>query len=148
MKSSDFTQTPPPGRSQHSMLQYGGLFYIFGGNNKRGGKRHLLGDLVAFDPVKLTYSQLSDGSTGEGPSRRSGHSMVLQSGGIFLFGGGGDETASDKGAVNHSVYDARAVNHSFYDALWVFDTPSQRWVLLSQQNEEGLVGSKRPALAP
>ena len=40
------------------------------GSNIRGGKRHLLGDLVTFDPVKVAYTQLSDGSSGEGPSRR------------------------------------------------------------------------------
>jgi len=125
---------PPPGRSQHAMVQYGGTLYIFGGNNKRGGRRHLLGDLVAFDPFKLTYREITDGSSGEGPSRRSGHTMCVLTGGIFVFGGAGDEESTQTGGTVHN----------FFDALWVFDTPSQRWVLLSQENEEGLVGSKRP----
>lgn len=35
---------PPPGRSQHAMAQYGGVLYVFGGNNKVSGKRNLLCD--------------------------------------------------------------------------------------------------------
>jgi N-acetylneuraminic acid mutarotase len=35
---------PPPGRSQHAMVQYGGALYVFGGNNKVSGRRNLLCD--------------------------------------------------------------------------------------------------------
>ena len=127
-------QALPVGRAQHSMVHYGGLLYVFGGNNKRGGKRHLLSDLHSFDFTKSRWVLLNDGhgggeaGTGEAPSKRSGHAMVLQNGGIFVFGGGGLEEGAE----------------GFYDSLWVFDTAARRWSLLTQEDEGGLVGSKRP----
>jgi hypothetical protein len=157
-------QVLPVGRAQHSMVHYGGTLYVFGGNNKRGGKRHLLADLYAFDLAKSKWVLLNDGhgggecgnryvdvcqlvsfspslvsfpasfdvveccTSGEAPSKRSGHSMVLQNGGLFVFGGGGLEDGAD----------------GFYDSLWVFDTAARHWSLLTQEDERGLVGSKRP----
>eukprot|EP00282_Hemiselmis_andersenii_P035885 CAMPEP_0169427938 /NCGR_PEP_ID=MMETSP1042-20121227/1054_1 /TAXON_ID=464988 /ORGANISM="Hemiselmis andersenii, Strain CCMP1180" /LENGTH=1434 /DNA_ID=CAMNT_0009538063 /DNA_START=72 /DNA_END=4372 /DNA_ORIENTATION=+ len=117
---------PPPGRSQHAMVQYGGTLYMFGGNNKVGGKRNLLSDFYSFDPVKLRWTQLTDGATGEGPGKRSGHAMSMVNGGIFLFGGGGEG------------------DQSFLDSLWVYDTATRRWHMLGQEDEGGNVGSKRP----
>jgi len=128
-------QVLPAGRAQHAMVHYGGTLYVFGGNNKRAGKRHLLCDLYAFDLAKSKWILLNDGhgggeagSNGEAPSKRSGHSMVLQNGGLFVFGGGGLEGGAD----------------GFYDSLWVFDTAARNWSLLTQEDERGLVGSKRP----
>ena len=66
----------------------------------------------------LTYGGYAGeyGQTGEAPSKRSGHAMVLQNGGLFVFGGGGVEGGAD----------------GFYDSLWVFDTSAHRWSLLTQ----------------
>ena len=54
--------------------------------------------------------------------------MVLQNGGLFVFWGGGLEGGAD----------------GFYDSLWVFYTAARNWSLLTQEDERGLVGSKRP----
>ena len=128
-------QVQPSGRAQHAMVHYGGHLYVFGGNNKRGGKRHLLADMYLFDVAQSRWVLLNDGhgggeagAQGEAPSKRSGHAMVIQNGGLFVFGGGGEEEGAD----------------GFYDSLWVFDTAARRWSLLTQEDEQGLVGSKRP----
>ena len=57
-------QALPVGRAQHSMVHYGGTLYVFGGSNKRGGKRHLLADLYAFDLAKSKWVLLNDGHGG------------------------------------------------------------------------------------
>jgi len=46
------------------MVHYGGLLYVFGGNNKRAGKRNLLADLHAFDLQKNKWILLNDGRGG------------------------------------------------------------------------------------
>ena len=50
------------------MVHYGGMLYVFGGNNKRAGKRHVLADLYAFDLAQSKWLLLNDGiGGGESP---------------------------------------------------------------------------------
>jgi hypothetical protein len=50
------------------MVHYGGMLYVFGGNNKRAGKRHVLADLCAFDLAQSKWRLLNDGfGAGESP---------------------------------------------------------------------------------
>jgi hypothetical protein len=46
------------------MVHYGGMLYVFGGNNKRAGKRHVLADLYAFDLAQSKWLLLNDGAGG------------------------------------------------------------------------------------
>jgi hypothetical protein len=46
------------------MVHYGGMLYVFGGNNKRAGKRHVLADLYAFDLAQSKWRLLNDGIGG------------------------------------------------------------------------------------
>mmetsp|Transcript_17781 Transcript_17781/g.40242 ORF Transcript_17781/g.40242 Transcript_17781/m.40242 type:complete len:1378 (-) Transcript_17781:1476-5609(-) len=117
----------PVGRSQHSMLQYGGKIYVFGGNNKAEGQRNYLADLWTFDLAKSHWKQIRVDAE-MGPTARAGHGMAMYNAGIFVFGGGGMQNGEE----------------GFYDSMWVFDTASNVWHLLRQEDEHGLIGSKRP----
>ena len=66
----------------------------------------------SFDPIKIKWQLLTDGTRGEGPGKRSGHAMSVVNGGIFLFGGGGVE------------------ENTFLDSLWVYDTAGHRYIIL------------------
>ena len=66
----------------------------------------------SFDPIKIKWQLLTDGTRGEGPGKRSGHAMSVVNGGIFLFGGGGVE------------------DNTFLDSLWVYDTAGHRYIIL------------------
>ena len=60
------------------MVHYGGMLYVFGGNNKRAGKRHLLADLYAFDLAQSKWLLLNDGAGGgESPVPRVSRTPCL-----------------------------------------------------------------------
>jgi hypothetical protein len=84
----------------------------------------------SFDPIKIKWQILTDGTRGEGPGKRSGHAMSVVNGGIFLFGGGGVE------------------ENTFLDSLWVYDTAGHRFRKSCTSPPFPLPPSLLPSLPP
>lgn len=70
-----------PRRSKHTLVAWGDLLYVFGGDN---GKR-MLNDLLRFDVKENSWGRVV--TTGSPPAPRYHHSAVVFATSMFVFGG-------------------------------------------------------------
>ncbi|KAL0216491.1 hypothetical protein P9112_008675 [Eukaryota sp. TZLM1-RC] len=99
----------PEPRYRSAGASCGMVAFIFGGLSS---KMQELNDMWSFDLTKQVWTPITP--TNRGPSPRYGHSMVSLGSKLYVFGG----------------VKQRRPTH-FYNDLWVFDTVSHEWSLLS-----------------
>lgn len=83
-KSIESLNTPPP-RCSHQAVYFKDKVYIFGGEYATLDQFHHYRDLWELDLKTSTWREIK--ATGDCPSARSGHRMVVWRGFIVLFGG-------------------------------------------------------------
>jgi hypothetical protein len=139
----------PSGRAQAAMVQYGGLLYLFGGNNRRAGRRHVLGDVHVFDPAQSEWRGLGATAAQDMPGPRSGHAMAVVAGGVVCFGGAGPEPDGPaKGGDGGDVEErAGSGGPEMLGDVWVLDTTARKWHRLPQVRWRApeVRGYRRPA---
>jgi len=97
----------PQARCHHGFTASNGFLYTFGGLSSSG----LLSDTYRFDPLNLSWSNLSLNIKNAGPEPRKGLGFTAIGQNLYLFGGW-----SSRGIVND---------------LWMFDTVNFSWDDLS-----------------
>lgn len=92
------TTQAPRGRSNHSAIVYKDHMYIFGGTNDEGEK---MNDLWKLDLRTYAWEEIA--STGEVPSSRSGHSAVVHTDLMIVFGGMKDITKETNDMYTYNI---------------------------------------------
>jgi N-acetylneuraminic acid mutarotase len=77
---------PPPGRYRHGFVANAGKFYVFGGIGGPGVSNFLPG-LFVFDPVELSWNDISNKTSGIAPSLRCDFGFASAAGKLFVHGG-------------------------------------------------------------
>jgi N-acetylneuraminic acid mutarotase len=77
--------SPPPGRSGASAVQYKGNYFIFGGRDESFDP---LNDLWRFDPASSEWTKLNP--TGDTPQPRDAHAAAVVGENMVIIGGDGD----------------------------------------------------------
>jgi len=100
---------PPSPRSDHGLAAVANCIYVFGGSN---ADVKPTADLFEFNTVTKTWTELTNMTTGQAPSPRSGHTMGSIGKKIFVFGG--------------AVWSGEEW-HDHSNELFVFDTETRQW---------------------
>ena len=77
---------PPTARFSHGFTSVEGKLYLHGGVDANG---NALGDLHAFDPVAVAWTDLSDAALGTLPTARYSHGFTSARGKLYVHGGFG-----------------------------------------------------------
>ena len=75
--------TPPTARGGHGFAQSGGQLYVHGGQ----GYYDTLDDLYVYDPVNMSWTDLSNRLAGNAPSARNSHGFTSMGGRLFVHAG-------------------------------------------------------------
>ncbi|MEM4385855.1 MAG: kelch repeat-containing protein, partial [Candidatus Anstonellales archaeon] len=98
------TQNSPQPRYEHKGIIYNNKYYIFGGAG--AGSNIVYNDMWRYDPVDRSWVEINH--TGDIPSRRFDHTMIVYNGKIYLHGG----FNPDKGYLSDTYI------YSFSDNKW------------------------------
>lgn len=71
-----------PKRSKHTLVAYGNLLYVFGGDN---GKQ-MLNDLITYDCQNNSWSRALNSSNSSSPTPRYHHTACVYNQSMFVFG--------------------------------------------------------------
>jgi len=104
---NDYCYSP---RTGHTVVEYDGSFYLFGGTDKKRRQQ----DLYKFDTRKRSWEKLY--ATGHLPTRRSGALGAVLDGSLYIFGG----------------YDGRDGN--YFNDLYRLDFATLEWSLVRHRN--------------
>eukprot|EP00924_Labyrinthula_sp_SR-Ha-C_P004890 maker-scaffold_1-snap-gene-15.40-mRNA-1 protein AED:0.26 eAED:0.26 QI:0/0/0/1/0/0/3/0/526 len=101
-------------RTGHSVVEYEGCFYIFGGTDSSRRRN----DLHKLDTKDMSWTQISPRRNNEVPWKRSGAKAVVVEGKMYLFGG----------------YDGRGGN--YFNDLQEYDIKTNTWTDTEEEGEE------------
>ena len=128
--------TKTPARAGHSAIVYNGKMYVFGGDD--GSTKY--NDVWKLDLGTKTWTQVTQVAGAIEPSARIGHSAVVHSGSMYVFGGTGSPKRNDTFQFDLVKNEWSAI----VDNLPITETKITRWtqesaIVTNKDNEDYVV---------